>query len=63
MIEEKIFINVIQLYKKILKILKNINFMLNKYSWYFFHNRHILTENVKIPIKPTVLFEKDNKIE
>ena len=31
MIEEKIFINVIQLYKKILKILKNINFMLNKY--------------------------------
>jgi hypothetical protein len=65
MIEEKILINSIKLYKHILKFLKNINFMLIKYSL-FFHTRHIKIkkESVKIPIKkPKILFEKHDKIK
>jgi hypothetical protein len=49
--EKKTLINVIKLYKNILKILKNTKFMLIKYSGVLFiYIRHILIEENKVKI-------------
>ena len=67
--EKKTLINVIKLYKNILKILKNTKFMLIKYSGVLFiYIRHILIEEnkVKIYIKTYniyIFFVKDDTVE
>jgi hypothetical protein len=67
--EKKTLINVIKLYKNILKILKNTKFMLIKYSGVLFiYIRHILIEEnkVKIYIKTYniyIFFVKDETVE
>ena len=67
--KKKTLINVIKLYKNILKILKNTKFMLIKYSGVLFiYIRHILIEEnkVKIYIKTYniyIFFVKDDTVE